>query len=65
MVIQADEKGRKAIQTLCAVVVDANGAQYLPFINTILCSVVPIPPQASPDPKSDVSSINPAEAPQC
>ena len=65
MCIQANEEGRKAIQALCDNALKSGGIQNLPFINQVICSVKPIPPQASPAPKNADESVNPAEAPQC
>lgn len=45
MKIQADNEGKKAIQSLCGVVVESIGGRVLPLVNTVLTQLKDIPPQ--------------------
>lgn len=65
MLIQTNEEGRKAIQALCDVALKTGGFQNLTFINQVVCSVRPIPPQETPAPKNVKEVLNAAEGEPC
>lgn len=65
MKIQADEEGKKAIQSLCGVVIESIGGRMLPLVNHVLSVIKGIPPQEEvPVPNKVKKKINkkPAEA---
>ena len=54
MIIQADKEGQTQIQALCDIALKSGGLQNLPYINRILASVKPLPPQTPEEKKAEV-----------
>jgi len=46
MIIQANEEGRKALQSLCDVALKTGGLQNMAFVSQLLMSIRPMPPQS-------------------
>jgi len=48
MIIQVDEEGQKALQSICGAAIETIGKRILPLAATILQNIKPLPPQGEP-----------------
>ena len=48
MIIQTDEEGQKALQSICGAAIETIGKRILPLAAMILQNTKPLPPQVEP-----------------